>query len=302
MPRAESMRTAVFYRAIALALPTATMSCHALNEASEARNCGDISQDEAIFRSSLRDGFTPSPIVWADRSWRVNAGSNRHRGMDHSVRISPDGTRIRFELRDTLRDNAKSDSRRVRRAELSGSLYGNPTRLPNGESLWGAFSFNHHHWSDYAGMAELQGGVYGQIHIGSAFGGSPALAFRRTKQGRFRITTRGQYDREGSVRYGGDLSFNEAHDLVYRVTVHPRRGSLSVWIDGEQVVDESAISIGHENAESYWNLGIYFARGISNPIIADYANHVYPGPESLEERVARPLCWSRLPSPVHSDE
>ncbi len=274
-----------------LAIFAATISCHEPNRASDIRACAASMQAAASYESTLRNGLTPSPIEWAGRIWRVNAGSTIHHGMDHSVRISPDGGRVRFELRDFPEDNSGSDSEKVRRAELSGSLYGNPTRLPNGESLWGAFSFVHHGWNDLVGMRELQGGVYGQIHIGSTFGGSPALAFRRRADGGFLITTRGEYDTEGTTHYEGDLSFDELHDLVYQVNLHPTQGSLRVWIDGQQIVDARGLSLGHSNAESYWNFGTYFSGGISGTVVAEYANHVYPAPLILRDRVNTRPCW-----------
>ena len=285
------MPTIFFYSTIYLAIFAATISCHEPNQASDIRACAASRQSASLYRSTLQNGLTPSSIEWAGKIWRVNAGSTIRHGMDHSVRISPGGGRIRFELRDSPDDNSKHDSGKVRRAELSGSLYGDPTRLPNGESLWGAFSFVHHGWSDSLGMRELQGGVYGQIHIGSTFGGSPALAFRRRADGRFLITTRGEYDPEGTTQYEGDLGFDELHDLVYEVNLHPTQGSLRVWIDGQQIVAARDLSIGHSNAESYWNLGTYFSGGISGTVVAEYANHVYPAPLKLGDRVHTRPCW-----------
>ena len=276
---------------VCLAISAATASCHEPNRASDILVCAASRQSSAPYDSTLRNGLTPSPIEWAGRMWRVNAGSTIHYGMDHSVRISPDGGRVRFELRDYPEDNSLPDSDKVRRAELSGSLYGSPTRLPNGESLWGAFSFVHHGWKDTMGMRELQGGVYAQIHIGSTFGGSPALAFRRRANGGFLITTRGEYDAEGTTQYEDDLSFDEVHDLVYEAILHPTQGSLRVWIDGQQKVDAQDLSIGHSNAESYWNLGIYFSGGISGTAVAEYANHAYPAPMELRDRVNKRPCW-----------
>ena len=273
------------------AIFAATISCHEPNRASDFRACAASWQAAAPYKSTLRNGLTPSPIEWAGRMWRVNAGSTIHHGMDHSLRMSPKGGRIRFELRDFPENNSATDSSKVRRAELSGSVYGDRTRLPNGEALWGAFSFVHHGWSDSPGMRELQGGVYGQIHIGSTFGGSPALAFRRRADGRFLITTRGEYDTEGTTRYEGDLSFDELHDVVYEVSLHPTRGSLRVWIDGQQIVDARGLSLGHSNAESYWNLGTYFSGGISGTVVAEYANHVYPAPLELRDRINTRPCW-----------
>jgi hypothetical protein len=182
----------------------------------------------------------------------------------------------------------------VRRSELSGSLYGDSTRLPNGTSLWGAFSTRHAAWDDVAGMKALTGGIYGQIHMGSTFGGSPALAFRRKSDGTFRITTRGEFDTDGTVRYQAPLSFGKVHDIVYNVVLDPVFGRVSVWIDGVLVVDVPRASIGHSNAESYWNVGVYFAGGVTSPVVAEYANHVYPQSGSLSARISHRPAWPAI--------
>lgn len=228
--------------------------------------------------------------AWGGRSWRVNAGSSWTERADHAIRTNPEGTTIRFELRDAESDRSIHDDAKVRRAELSGSLYGDPARLPNGVPLWGELAFRHHGWSDRAGMAERTGGVFGQIHIGSRFGGSPALAFRRTREGQLRITTRGQFDPDGSIRFEGPLSFDEWHRLAYRVVLDPVEGALAVWLDDRQIVDISQVSIGHANAESYWNFGLYFSGGVSGRVVADYAQHTYPSPAPLEERAHASGC------------
>jgi hypothetical protein len=243
------------------------------------------------YLSTLVNGYTPSPISWAARKWRVNAGSATTSNLDYAVRIGSSGNKMRFELHNTDNDNASSDSSGVRRAELSGSVYGDPTRLPNSVPLWGAMSFKHQSWADPVGMSKLMGGVYGQIHIGSTFGGSPAVAFRRTKTGRFRITTRGEYSTDSTVRYEAPLSFDQVHNLVYRVVLDPLAGSLTVWLDGVKVVDVPKASIGHSNAESYFNVGAYFSGGITSPVVAEYANMVYPSKTSLSSRVTASPTW-----------
>lgn len=246
---------------------------------------------DTAYYPTLSPTYTPTQISWGNRNWRVNSGATYIGNMGHSVRLGKSGNRIRIEIRNTTSDKTASDSSKVRRAELSGSLYGDSTRLPNGQSLWGAFSTKHASWADPVGMKALTGGVYGQIHIGSTFGGSPALAFRRKSDGRFRITTRGEFDTAGKIRYEGALSFDEPHDIVYNVVLHPLTGSLKVWIDGTQVVNVANVSIGHSNAESYWNFGTYFSGGITTPVVAEYANHVYPAGTSLSARVSNRPAW-----------
>lgn len=243
-----------------------------------------------IYRDSLVDGLTPSAIWWSDRSWRSNMGSAWHAGMHHCFQYTRSSAR--FELRDTIFDRSPKDPAYKRRSELSGSLYGNPRRLPNGVQLWGAMQFNHHPWEDSQGMAERHGGIHGQIHIGNRFGGSPAVAFRRTSGGDFQITTRGEFDRDGTVRWRGAVPFGTAHDLVYSVVLHETAGTLRVWLDGVELVAIEAQSIGTHHGDSYWNVGCYYAGGITCPVVAEFANHIYPGTAELSRRVAHPPRWS----------
>lgn len=242
------------------------------------------------YSSTLVNGFTPSPVVWSGRQWRTNMGSTWNSGMDHCLRVN--GNRARFELHNTPLDRSSGDPDPAkRRSEISGSLYGDPTTLPNNVTLWGAMQFNHHSWSDPAGMALLTGGVHGQIHMGHGLGGSPALAFRRNSRGDLKITTRGEFDTSGTTRYEKPLSFDAVHDLVYRVNLHERGGALTVWLDGLKIVDVFGASIGSHYADSYWNVGCYYAGGVTCPVVAEYGNHVYPSPNDLSARIANAPVW-----------
>ena len=270
---------------------TATSTSSTSTSTSTSTATTDNTAVFADYVATLSPTYTPSEISWAGRKWRVNSGATYVTDMGHSVRVTPYRNRVRIELRNTSNDKTASDSSSVRRAELSGSLYGDPTRLPNGQSLWGAFSSRHDAWADPAGMKALTGGVYGQIHIGSKFGGSPALAFRRKSDGRYRITTRGEFSTASTVRYEGVVPFGTVHDVVYNVVLHPTAGSLRVWINGVQVVNVANVSIGHSNAESYWNVGAYFSGGITSPVVTEVANHVYPAPTSLATRVTSRPAW-----------
>lgn len=234
--------------------------------------------------------LTPAKMSFAGRRWRTNMGASWITDMPHSLRMTSTGSRVRFEIRNTTNDRSINDSSDKRRAELSGSLLGDSTRLPNGQSLWGAFSTIHAPWADPAGMSKLTGGVYGQIHMGS-FGGSPAVAFRRRQDGSFRITTRGEFNTAGTVRYQAPLTFGEVHDIVYNVVLHPTAGSLKVWVDGRLVVNVANVSIGSTQGGSYWAFGAYFAGGVTSPVVAEYANHVYPSTTSLSGRVTSRPAW-----------
>lgn len=245
----------------------------------------------AGYLSTLVNGYTPSTVSVGGRTWRVNAGATWSPNMDRSLKKSTGGGKFRVEIWDTTNDHSSNDGSSKRRSELSGSLPGDSTRLPNGVPLWGATSFIHQSWADPAGMKATTGGVYGQIHMGSTLGGSPAVAFRRTASGAFRITTRGENDLAGTVRYQGALSFDRVHDLVYQVVLDPLKGSLKVWVDGVNVVNVSNVSIGSQYADSYWNLGVYFSGGITCPIVAEYGNVVYPSSYSLSWRTTSAPAW-----------
>ena len=240
------------------------------------------------YYSTLVNGYTPySKNSWADLTdWTVGAGSTWNSGMDHSVRMSSGKKSLRVELRNTEKDKADGDKTGCRRAELKGSDH----KLPNGIPLWGAFSFIHHPWSDPAGMATKTGGVHGQLHMGP-FGGSPAVAFRRHKNGNFRVTTRGEFNTGGTVRYDKPLSFGVVHDIVYRAVMHPTGGELTVWLNGVKIVDIKGQPIGSNRADYHWNIGAYYSGGITCPVVAEYSSHVYPWPGDLSTRIANRPHW-----------
>jgi Polysaccharide lyase len=242
--------------------------------------------NDSAYHSTLVSGLTPRLVLWNGREWRCDAGSTWHPGLDYCVRLTPN--KARFELHDTPFDRGEADPVEKRRAELH---FAKRPRLPNDVALWGAMSFIHQRWEDPSAMARAQGGVHGQIHIGSSFGGSPAVAFRRHASGAFRVTTRGEYETENKVRYESALTFDQVHDLVYRVVLSPTNGSLAVWLDRRKIVDVQGASIGSHYAESYWNIGCYYAGGIGCPVVAEYADHVYPDAAVLQSRIAAPPSW-----------
>ena len=245
------------------------------------RSSGDA---RAGYRSSLIDGYTPKRIDWDGYRWSADMGSTWNPRMEHCFR--PGDDMARFEIRPNPSDRAAKDAPAKRRSELHCTR----DRLPNDVPLWGAMSFNHHRWSDPEGMARGWGGVHGQVHMGK-FGGSPALAFRRARDGRFMVTTRGENDGENQRRWAGAVSFDRPHDLVYRLLLHPNQGELDVWLDGKRVVSLTGTSIGSGRGGSYWCLGCYYSGGISCPIVAEYANHDFPSPRDLSARISAPPAW-----------
>ena len=247
------------------------------------RNFGS-SRASTRYRPSLVNGLTPKRIDWDGYRWSADMGSTWNAGMDHCFRYEED--MARFEIRPTPFDRAEGDKPDKFRSELHCTK----NRLPNGVPLWGAMSFNHHRWSDPEGMAKGWGGVHGQVHMGK-FGGSPALAFRRMSDGRFLITTRGEFDTGGAKRWMGPVAFDKAHDLVYRVLLHPTEGELDVWLDGRHVVNVAGASIGSHRGGCYWCIGCYYSGGISCPVIAEYANHAFPSDRALSARIVAPSAW-----------
>ena len=241
----------------------------------------------AEYNSTLVNGLTPRYLTWDDRKWRCAMGSIWNPGMDHCLRLT--AKRARFEIRDTPLDRGPADNAAKRRSEMR---FPKSPRLPNGVPLWGATSFLHHRREDPEGMAKRWGGVHGQLHIGSTFGGSPAVAFRRLRRGEFAVTTRGENDEEGTVRYRGPLSFDEVHHMVYRVVLHPSDGGLAVWLDGDLILDLRGVSIGSRHAECYWSFGCYYSGGITCPIIAEYGDHFYPSQTDLRNRIKFRPDWS----------
>jgi hypothetical protein len=241
----------------------------------------------ALYHSTLVDGLTPKDIDWNGREWLCTMGSTWHAGMDHCLRLTD--RKARFELHDTDFDRPADDPPRKRRSELH---FPKRPRLPNDVPLWGAMSFIHHGWADPSGMARLtMGGAHGQIHIGSRAGGSPAVAFHRYKDGDFLVTTRGEQSRANIRRFKAPLAFDRPHDLVYRVVLSPTNGSLVVWLDRHKIIDLTGVPIGSHFAESYWNFGAYYYGGVTCPIVAEFANHVYPAPESLLKRTTITPAW-----------
>ena len=237
------------------------------------------------YHSSLVKGLTPDKVEWDGRKWSADMGSTWNQGMDHSFQFTDD--KARFEIQPNPRDRGENDDPHKRRSELHATK----DLLPNGVPLWGAMSFNHHSWSDRAGMAQqAQGGVHGQVHM-HKFRGSPALAFRRRGDGSFLITTRGENDGDGSKRWTGQVAFDRIHDLVYRLLLHPTDGALDVWLDGAQIVSLKNVSIGSSLGGCYWCIGCYYGGGVTCPVVAEFANHVFFDPQPLSSRIGSPPAW-----------
>lgn len=234
------------------------------------------------------NGLMPeSGISFAGKTnWRAACGATWNTGMAHSIRRSAGHKRLRFELRDTTKDKTDGDDSDTRRAELKNTS----DKLYNNIDYWGALSFIHYRWADPAGMAELYGGVYMQLHMGD-FGGSPAVAFRRHKSGQFLITTRGQNNTSNTKRYLAPLAWDTKHDIVYRVRFHPSYGQLDVWLNGTKIVGITNQSIGSNVAGYRPYVGCYFSGGITCPIVAEVGNYVYPATVPLDARITNCPAW-----------
>jgi len=269
-----------------IALGAAVLPLGYLAASSGASRLARTDRRSSQYHSTLVNGLTPGHINWNGRKWRCAMGSTWNPGIDHSLRLAPN--RARFEIRDSELERGPADERKKRRSEIR---FPKSPRLPNDVPLWGAMSFVHHQWDDPAGMAGKWGGVHGQLHIGSNFGGSPAVAFRRTRRGAFAITTRGARDADGTRRYERPLPFDEVHSLVYRVVLSPANGALQVWLNGDAVLDLRGVSIGSPEADCYWSLGCYYSGGIACPIIAEYGDHFYPGLADLSGRIRFKPDW-----------
>ena len=204
--------------------------------------------------------------------------------MDYCWRTT--STKSRFELHNSTKDRATGDDSTKRRSELHE--HENP--MPNGVEMWGAYSFLDQAWSDPAGMANLMGGSHMQMHMPD--GGSPAFAFRRYKDGQFLVTTNGDNDpTTNNKRYKGALAFNRVHDLVYRFIIDPLHGQLDVWVDGNHVVNLWDSSIGTAKPGCYFCIGLYFAGGVTCPVIAEFGNIAFPSRTSLSSRINSPPSW-----------
>jgi hypothetical protein len=239
----------------------------------------------SVYHSSLVNGLTPKRVKWDGREWSADMGSTWTAGMEHCFQVA--ATSARFEIRTDENDRGENDDPRKRRSELHCTK----NLLPNGTPLWGAMSFNHHGWADAAAMAKgHRGGVHGQVHM-HKFGGSPAVAFRRSADGRFRVTTRGEFDPDGSERWAGPLSFDQVHDLVYRLLLHPTAGELGVWLDGANIVDVKGVSIGSSLGGCYWCVGCYYGGGVACPVAAEFANHVFFDTRDLSRRISSAPAW-----------
>ncbi len=89
------------------------------------------------------------------------------------------------------------------------------------------------------------------------------------------------------------IARGEVHSLVYRVVLSPKDGALQVWLNGDAVLDARGISIGSSDAQCYWSFGCYYSGGVTCPIIAEYGDHIYPGPTDLRRRIGIRPDWSR---------
>jgi hypothetical protein len=235
------------------------------------------------YSSTLVNGYTPQFDTWNGIRWKCAMGSEWNPNMDYCWRTTPN--KSRFELHNTSYDRAQSDESYKRRCEIHANNY----PLPNGVSLWGAYSFIDHSWSDPLGMSKLQGGAHSQMHMPK--GGSPAFAFRRYRTGEFVVTTCGANDPVNNhQQYRAALSFDQVHDLVFRTVIDPLQGELDVWLDRKQILSLRGASIGESSPGCYWCIGLYYG-AICCPIVCEKANHVFPSTNSLLSRTSSSPAW-----------
>src|SRR5437867_3210575 len=91
-------------------------------------SCRANDDSRSAYRSTLVNGYTPAILNWAGRSWRCNMGSTWHPDMDYCLRLAR--SEARCEIRNTPYDHSRVDEATKRRAEISGSLPGDRSRLP----------------------------------------------------------------------------------------------------------------------------------------------------------------------------
>jgi hypothetical protein len=252
-----------------------------------------VATDEAYYSALGDPALIPQfGFEFGDITYSATGGPLTTSGMTHSIRTTANDSRIRFELQNTTNDKASGDTDPTKRIEIGVST---PT-LANGTELWGAFSSKDTTWSDPAGMLAIggTGWPFFQVHYGSG-GGSPALAFRRGPDGNLVITTRGDSDLGGTVRYNAALSFDAVHDFVYRITLSPTVGAVQVWCDGVSLINLTGISMGAVAADHFWRVGLYYTDGIACPIINERANIVAPAAASLASRTSAAPAWPTGP-------
>ncbi len=225
----------------------------------------------STYQSTLAtNGLTPEYPIWNGRKWSAAMQSTKIAGLDYCWRTTDN--RSRFELRS---------------GETRSELHESRTKLPNGVSMWGAFTYMDRAWSNPAGMLAETGGCFVQMHWPGS--GSPAFAFRRGRDGKFVITTRGD-GQDNTKRYEAPMSFGLPHDIVYRFILGPK-GELDVWIDGNQILDFRG-PLGSATPGCYWCIGCYYAGGTGgNTVVQEYGNHVFPTTASLGSRVANIMRW-----------
>ena len=223
------------------------------------------------YKSTLgTGGLTPKYPTWNGRIWSADMKSTSTPNLDYCWRVTE--KRSRFEIRS---------------GETRSELHESRTKLPNGVSMWGAFNYRDTAWPNPAGMLAETGGCFTQMHWPGS--GSPAFAFRRGRDGKLVITTRGD-GQSNTKRYEGAMAFGVSHDIVYRFVLGPQ-GALDVWLDGKQIVSFRG-PVGSATPGCYWCIGCYYAGGTGgNTVVQEYGNHVFPTTASLAGRVSSPLSW-----------
>jgi hypothetical protein len=156
---------------------------------SPLRGLNKIEEPASGFRIMLNSaGLIPEQvggITFAGVDWNVSGACTWVLNQGHPIQKSGGNERLRLEIHNNNLNNDDDDREYKRRVGINAS----EQKFTRGVGYWGALSFLHESWSDPEGMddPDLSGGLFIQMHSGPE-GGSPAIAFRRFRDGDLMIT------------------------------------------------------------------------------------------------------------------
>lgn len=222
-------------------------------------------------------------VTLAGRSWVVQSPDKTY-----SMAVDPDPAPnyLRVEMRQD--DKWLAGDGRAR-CELNSA----PTAMPWNVPVWASYSFRQtgtlpdswtiiNQWHQRPDSADMQGKspcmavqfVSGDIKIYTRGDPAPATTTVRSSTDRF--------------RRAWDDTEHGWHHLVLNPTFHWSNGSLRAWLDGQQIVNVSGISLGYNDPYGPSpKLGIYRQNAAATTVI-QFAN-VELGTTSLSDRIAHPL-------------